>query len=128
MQTSRFLIVFIVDQVTESINAWQNIKNEMIVREMAIFKDVAEVNKKRCQKADLKIPQAVVNQVNQRLRVPAAKVKIADTFKTLRESEALLDYGLDVSVDHLSCMKQMAIKLKVLKAPVKENIFAANQW
>ena len=55
------------------------------------------------------------------------KVLIRNGNNTLGESEALLDYRVDISLAHLNFLKRMGLRKKDLKKPMDQTIWAANQ-
>ena len=55
------------------------------------------------------------------------KVLIRNGNHVLGESEALLDYGADISLADLNFLKRMGLRKKDLKKPMDQTIWAANQ-
>ena len=54
------------------------------------------------------------------------KILIRNENRTLGESEALLDYGADISLADLNFLKRMGLRKKDLKKPMDQTIWAAN--
>ena len=72
------------------------------------------------------VPRIVVGQVHLS-KAPTVKVQIRNENRTLGESEALLDYGADISLADLNFLKRMGLQKKDLKKPMDQTIWAANQ-
>ena len=63
------------------------------------------------------IPRIVVGQIRL-TKAPTVKVLIRNENRTLGESEALLDYGADISLGDLNFLKRMGLWKKDLKKPM----------
>lgn len=85
---------------------------------------------KKCRnksnKVGVTISQVMDTSTNTR-KAPTDKILIKSGKRTLGESEALLDYGADISIADLYFLKQMVIKRKDLKNPIDTKTWAANQ-
>ena len=71
------------------------------------------------------VPRILVGQIRL-TKAPTVKVLIRNGNHTLRESEALLDYGADISVADLNFLKRVGLRKKDLKKPMDQTIWAAN--
>ena len=55
-------------------------------------------------------------------KAPTVKVRIRNETRTLGESEALLDYGADISIGDLNFLKRMGLRKQDLKKPLDQTI------
>ena len=67
------------------------------------------------------VPKIVVGQVHLS-KALTVKVQIRNKNRTLGESEALLDYGADISLGDLNFLKEMGLRRKDLKTPMDQTI------
>ena len=72
------------------------------------------------------VPRILVRHIHL-VKAPTVKVLIRNEHHTLGESEALLDYGADISLADLNFLKRMGLRKKDLKKPMDQTIWAANQ-
>ena len=67
------------------------------------------------------VPRIVVGQIHLS-KAPTVKVQIRNENRALGQTEALLDYGADISLGDLNFLKRMGLWKKDLKKPTDQTI------
>ena len=67
------------------------------------------------------VPRILVRQIHL-AKAPTVKVLIRHENHTLGESEALLDYGAEISLADLNFLKRMGLRKKNLKKPMDQTV------